>query len=374
MDKESMTERAKAAHLYIHIPFCAGRCPYCDFYAVEGRQELMPRYVDSLLKELDGSAALLGEVATVYFGGGTPTVMETGLLLSLLKTVAELVSGGGEITVEANPSSVTKEMAACLEGAGVNRVSLGAQSFNERLRTNLGRSGNAAHTHRAMAALRDAGFDNISVDMLFGIPGQEPGDLKYDIETVLDLGPEHISYYELSVKGNHPYRDRWEEGLVRARKLNARFFEMVADRLETAGYRWYETSNFARPGKECRHNIAYWNHKNYVGVGAGAWSTTGNRRWQNAEDMKAYIDACGKWRGIRRTENLTAAQVNEETLMLGLRLDTGVYRKLVAPSINLSQEELLARNGLLMNAGGKIFLTRAGRFVANDVCARLLQR
>jgi len=290
---------------------------------------------------------------------------------------------------------VTPALAASLGAAGANRVSLGVQSFNRRLRRNLGRAGPVEAITGAVEALRAAGFDNIGLDLMFSIPGQTAADLDRDLERTLELKPEHISCYELTVRDGSDFKRRWSRELEAVAAQGRGFYEKVVDRLEDAGYRWYETSNFALPGKECRHNLAYWDGADYIGLGAGAWSTVGLGRWKNLEDINAYIAASGTVRsragGFKRAraraggfkqarfkqardhERLSGENRLREKLLLGLRRDVGVERGQVAAAIDSEQENLLLRNGFLVNDGGRICLTRRGRFMANEVSARLLR-
>lgn len=397
---------AGVSHLYIHIPFCRSRCGYCDFYSETAAEGLMEPYVDALLSELEESAGLTGELETVYLGGGTPTLLGAGLVQRLLEGVRERarVAAGAEVTVEANPGTVTPELAAGLLAAGVNRVSLGVQSFEPGLRANLGRAGEADAVARAVAALRSAGLGNVGLDMIFGIPGQSAVALARDLEAVLSLAPEHISYYELTVKEGTAFARRWADELEKMETSgrSAEFYEQVAGTLEAAGYRWYETSNYARPGFECRHNLAYWQGADYLGLGAGAWSTVGMSRWRNAEGLSAYIAAAGPGAAaeapgaagpgaaagtldaakpgqatagrasVRAGEILSRAQKTRERLLLGLRREAGVSLPEVAGAVDPEQLKYLQQCGFLQSDGDRISLTRAGRFVANEVCARLL--
>jgi len=372
-------------HLYVHFPFCASRCGYCDFYSQAGGLELAPAYVEALRAELGEAVKVHGDdhraggmepaLDTVYLGGGTPTLLGAGLLEAVLEAVRGLCRPEAEVSVEANPATVTPELAERLLAAGVNRVSLGAQSFNPELRRNLGRAGPVAAIGRAFAALRAGGCGNIGLDLMFSIPRQTAAALDRDLERALALEPEHLSCYELTVKAGSDFQRRWQGELETVARLGSDFYQIVVDRLTGAGYRWYETSNFALTGRECRHNLGYWRGEDFIGLGAGAWSSVGSRRWRNAEDTEAYIAAVasGDWAGGRRYEQLDGRQRLCERLLLGLRCDHGVERAAVAGAIDDEQENILLRNGFLLNEGDRICLTRRGRFVANEVCARLLR-
>jgi oxygen-independent coproporphyrinogen-3 oxidase len=361
------------SHLYIHIPFCERRCSYCDFYSQAGVLGRSSDYIDALLKEADSFGDRLSGIETVYLGGGTPTLLDGALLARLLAGLDDRLKDGAEITIEANPSTIYASKAERLLDCGVNRVSLGIQSCDERLLENLGRKGRSRVAEEAVRELRAAGFENISLDMIFGIPTQTYDQLNRDLESVLMLAPKHISYYELSAKDGSEYRRKWARELEIMRKNGADFYELVVNTLELAGFVWYETSSFALPGRECRHNLAYWDGSDFVGLGAGAWSTMGLKRWRNAEDLDLYIEGAPGPAGSRLMEELSVSEKKSELLFLGLRRDSGAPRSPVAEVINREAEKSLLENGFLINEGGKIKLTRPGRMVANDVCARLLQ-
>ncbi|MHB0866089.1 MAG: radical SAM family heme chaperone HemW [Thermoleophilia bacterium] len=363
----------RVVHLYIHLPFCARRCGYCDFYSETSRLDLAPRYVGALLAELDEVADRLGGLRTVYLGGGTPTLLDAGLLEQLLTALAAWLDPGAEVTIEANPVTMNADMARRLRAAGVNRVSLGAQSFDPRLRRHLERAGEADAVAVAVDRLREAGFDNLGLDLIFGIPGQELSDLERDIEAALALASQHISYYELSTKDGSPYQRRWGAQLEAMAGRGRLFYETVVEALEAAGYRWYETSNFARPGRECRHNLALWQGEDYLGLGAGAWSTVGRQRWQNPDDLDIYLQPGDVRTRARRVEQLSERDKLLEKLALGLRTDRGVTWAQVEPVVDLSEQKLLLLNGFISDEDGRILLTRAGRFVANEVSARLFR-
>lgn len=338
----------------------------------------MSEYVEALLAELEAFGAGIGKLETVYLGGGTPTLLGGELIGQLLAGVRESagLTDDAEITVEANPVTIDASLAGQLLAAGVNRVSLGVQSFSSRLRRKLERAGGVKAVESAVPILRAAGLQNLGLDMIFGIPGQDMDDLGRDIKAVLALEPEHISWYELTVKEGSPYQERWAAELEAKESAGAgaAFYESVAGALETAGYRWYETSNYARSGYECRHNLAYWEVADYLGLGAGAWSTVGERRWRNVEDTGAYLKSAEHkaWDTMRTVEILSREDKVRERLMLGLRLDRGVSATMVEPAIDPEQQKILQRSGFLSTEGDRISLTRAGRFVANEVCARLL--
>jgi len=340
----------------------------------------MAAYVDAVMGELGaaGTAGNAGPFGTVYLGGGTPTLLGVELLERLLAGIREAagLAEGAEVTAEANPVTIDEALATGLAGAGVNRVSLGAQSFVSRLRRNLERAGGAEDAASAVRLLRGAGLENLGLDMIFGIPDQSPDDLQRDIEEVLALEPRHISWYELTVKEGSQYHARWAADLAAAsaQGTDDTYYHRIAGALEAAGYHWYETSNYAMPGFECRHNLAYWEGADYLGLGAGGWSTVGTKRWRNVESVDDYIQASlsGALDLARSTEIISPEDKIRERLMLGLRTDSGLSAELVTAAIDPEQAKNLQRDGFLTTEGGRISLTRAGRFVANEVCARLL--
>lgn len=361
------------SHLYIHIPFCAVRCAYCDFYSTAEGTGKAAAYVETLLAELESLDLGHESIDTVYLGGGTPTFIGAALLERIMTALAGSLRLGAEVTIEANPSTVTHELAERLGRIGINRVSLGVQSFDPRLRRNLGRTGETAAIFRAMEFLRGSGFENVGIDLIFTIPGQRAGDLESDIRQALSLKPDHISWYELSVEDGSTYAHKWARKLEHAREYGPEFYRTVTGALEEAGYRWYETSNFAIPGMECRHNLSYWRGEDYLGVGAGAWSTRGFERWRNVEDVDIYINGKAGQTGSRLREHLGEKEKTTEKLALGLRMDSGLKRDEVAGRLDPDEERLLKERGYLVSEGGRIYLTRAGRFVANDICVRLLR-
>lgn len=363
----------KPSHLYIHIPFCAVRCAYCDFYSTANVIGRAAAYVETLVAEFQCLDPGPGSLDTVYLGGGTPTLIGTALLEKIMTALTGSLRSGAEVTIEANPSTVTHDLADRLRRFGVNRVSLGVQSFDPRLRQNLGRAGETGVIFRAMEFLREAGFENVGIDLIFAIPGQAAVDLESDISQALSLKPEHISWYELSVEDGSGYARKWGRELELARENGPEFYRSVSAALEAAGYRWYETSNYAIPGKECRHNLSYWRGEDYLGIGAGAWSTVGLERWRNVEDIDLYIRGKGRQAGSRLLEHLGEKEKNTEKLALGLRMDSGLMRDEVGDLIDPGEERLLRERGYLVSEDGRICLTRAGRFVANEICVRLLR-
>jgi putative oxygen-independent coproporphyrinogen III oxidase len=364
-------------HLYVHLPFCSSRCGYCDFVTVVGRHGEHRRYVDAVLRELELERAVLASsVETVYLGGGTPTFTGQAALAQLL----EGLPASDELTVEANPETVTSRLAGALRAAGVDRVSLGAQSFSSRLLGVLGRVASPDDVRRAFYALRDAGFDNISLDLIYGIPGQEPADLRRDLAEALALGPEHVSAYELEAKRGTRFTRAHGAELAQQAAAMEGYFETVVETLTGAGYRWYETANFCvapqhAGGRDLRaqHNLGYWLGHDYLGLGVGAVGTVAGRRLRNTPSLGRYLDALAHGeRPPREVEELPRAVLDAERVMLGLRLDEALPVADLLPAIDDAELERLEQAGLLSSSGGAIALTRRGRFLGGGVTARLL--
>jgi putative oxygen-independent coproporphyrinogen III oxidase len=369
-------------HLYVHLPFCAHRCGYCDFVTAVGREGEHDRYVDALLMELELERSVLPPepLETIFLGGGTPTFTRPGALARLLASlpVAE------EVTVEANPETITPELATLLRGGGVTRVSLGAQSFTPRLLEVLERSAQPDDVRRAFYAFRDASFDNISLDLIYGIPGQSPADLERDLDEALALEPDHLSCYELEAKPGTRFTHTFGDELARQADAIEGYFEQVVDRLTSAGYRWYETANFCRPGApvsapdfRSRHNLAYWHGRDYLGVGMGAVSTIGAERRRNTPGLARYVGALAAGRTPpREIEALDGEVRRRERVMLGLRLDEPLALAGLEASLDTVALAKLERLGLAARAGADeettLALTRRGRFLGGGVTAELL--
>jgi oxygen-independent coproporphyrinogen-3 oxidase len=372
-----------ARHLYLHLPFCAHRCGYCDFVTVVGRRGQHGAYVDALLAELELARAageLAARVETVFLGGGTPTFTEPRELERLLAALPR----AAEVTVEANPETVTPALAELLLAGGVNRVSLGAQSFRPHLLSVLERRASPDDVRRAVHTLRDAGCDNTSLDLVYGIPGQSAADLDADLADALTLEPEHLSCYELEAKPGTRFTHAHGSELELQAEAMEGYFETVVDTLTHAGYRWYETANFCltpeRDGGQdlrARHNLAYWLGRDYLGVGVGAVSTLAGVRRRNLPSLGRYSAALRS--GVappRELEPLDDETRARERLLLGLRLDEPVGLDAVADALDRDAAIRLAALGLVELApngdGRTLTLTRRGRFLGGGVTAELV--
>jgi oxygen-independent coproporphyrinogen III oxidase len=370
-----------ARHLYVHLPFCAHRCGYCDFVTVVGRESQHGAYVDALLAELRVERGVLaGRLKTTFLGGGTPTFTARRHLARLLAGLPH----ADELTVEANPETTTPELARLLRDGGVNRVSLGAQSFQPHLLSVLERRASPDVVRQAVHTLRDAGFDNISLDLIYGIPGQSAADLNRDLAQAVALEPEHLSCYELEAKPGTRFTHAHGAELERQAEAMEGYFELVVDALTRAGYRWYETANFCLVDERARgcdlrsrHNLAYWQGCDYLGLGVGAVSTIDGVRRRNLPALGRYLAALGAGTAPpREIEALDEPTRTRERLMLGLRLDEPLLLDEVAGAIDKDAAARLTRHGLVDvvadNGRSTVTLTRRGRFLGGGVTAELM--
>ncbi len=365
-------------HLYVHLPFCAHRCGYCDFVTAVGRRDQHGAYVDALLSELAlEGGALAPRVETVFLGGGTPTFTEPGALERLLAALPD----ADEVTVEANPETVTPELARLLSRNRVNRVSIGAQSFQAPLLSVLERHAQPEDVRRSVHVLRAAGFENISLDLIYGIPGQRPADLEADLAEALELAPEHLSCYELEAKPGTRFTHAHGAELERQADSMETYFERVVETVTAAGYRWYETANFCRlkEGRDlrARHNLGYWLGRDYLGLGVGAVSTIDGLRRRNTPRLAAYVGALAeRRRPERELEPLDDGVRRAERLLLGLRLDEPLRLEGLDGALDrdalarLEQLGLAERTGV--NGDETLVLTERGRFLGGGVTADLL--
>ena len=362
-------------HLYVHLPFCAHRCGYCDFVTVTRRDgSEHAGYVDALLTELALEGEHLAvEPDTIFLGGGTPTFTEPAALARLLAGLP----AAREVTVEANPETITPALAELLREHGVNRVSLGAQTFQPHLLETLERRATPETVRAAVPILRSAGFDNVSLDLIYGIPGQTPPDLERDLAEALALAPEHLSAYELEAKPGTRFTHAHGAELARQAEAMEGYFETVVATLTGAGYRWYETANFCRVDGDrdlrAHHNLGYWRGRDYLGIGIGAVSTVAGTRWRNAPSLPRYLAALGRGeRPERELEPIDGPTRAEELVMLGLRLDEPLATAGLEEAFDRVALARLERGGLVRTGPGEVALTDRGRFLGGGVTAELL--
>jgi oxygen-independent coproporphyrinogen-3 oxidase len=374
-------------HIYVHIPFCARICPYCAFYKDLLDRSQTRRFCEALLRELkqyqraaissppEHPGALLRILpSTIYFGGGTPTALNIAQLELLLRGFQETLdlSQLVEWTIEANPGSVSARKAALLKTFGVNRISLGVQSWEEELLKLLGREHNATQAEESFHILRDAGFTNLNIDLMFGLPGQTTEQWRTTLEKTIALEPEHVSTYCLTYEEDTEFFLRHARGEYRQDPdADAEFFEMTMAVLEDAGYGHYEISNYARPGFESFHNRAYWLGKDYLGIGPSAVSTVEMQRCQNVCDYRAYIDRLLSGRSPHEsTENLTDEMKRTERIALSLRTRDGVSDADLK-DFGVETDELLAL-GLLQRSNEHFVLTPKGKALTDSITEAFL--
>jgi oxygen-independent coproporphyrinogen III oxidase len=359
--------------LYLHIPFCRTKCSYCDFNTYAGIEPLIPRYVDALCAEMRRYPAGL-PVPTVNFGGGTPSLLspdQLGVVIDVSRTWFD-VAADAEISIEANPGGLDGAYFAGIHAAGVNRLSFGVQSLDAGELTLLTRRHSASEARQAVAAARHAGFDNISLDFMYGLPGQTLELWAETLDGALDLRPEHLSLYGLTVYDHLPLGKQVRSGALPAQDddLMADMYELACDCLARAGYEQYEISNWALdPRFRCRHNLIYWRNSGWIGLGAGAHSSFGGSRYVNELKPAVYANSVlGGSSAIAETEPISADLARAETAMLGLRLNEGM---------TLEDDELVRladpfAAGLLTLEGSHACLTPKGRLLSNEVFWRLL--
>jgi oxygen-independent coproporphyrinogen-3 oxidase len=359
-------------HIYVHIPFCARICPYCAFYKERADPSQTQRFCDALLGELEQRRAGWPMAAeTIFIGGGTPTALTTaqlGYLLGGFRDRLDL-SALREWTVEANPGSVSPRKAELLRSLGVNRISLGVQSWDDDLLRLLGREHNAAQAEASFQILRDAGFANLNIDLMFGLPGQTLAQWETTLEKTIALGPEHISTYCLTYEEDTEFFARQLRGEFREDPdSDARFLETAMQLLEGAGFEHYEISNYARDGYASSHNCGYWAGEDYLGIGPSAFSTVGLERQQNVADYRRYSDlVLAGSSPVISTEALTVEMKRGERIALSLRTVRGI------PSVELDpwpdERREFEELGLLKEADGSLILTRQGKLLADSVAA-----
>ena len=360
-------------HIYVHIPFCARLCPYCAFYKDLLDRSQTGRFCEAILRDLDQQCAnFVLTPETIYFGGGTPTALTTSQLEFLLGGFHQRfdISSLAEWTIEANPGSVSARKAELLHKLGVTRVSLGIQSWDDELLKLLGREHNSELAEQSFHILRAAGFPNINVDLMFGLPGQTIDQWKFTLEKTIALRPDHISTYCLTYEEDTEFFLRHARGEFRQdTDADAAFFEMTMCVLEDAGYEHYEISNYARSGFASVHNRAYWRGKDYLGIGPSAFSTVGMQRWQNVCDYRGYADRVLSGQSPRGlSENLTNEMKRSERIALSLRMREGI----AASELKHRETEEFISLGLLRKSNGNFSLTRKGKSLADSVAEAFL--
>ncbi|HYE15215.1 MAG TPA: radical SAM family heme chaperone HemW [Pyrinomonadaceae bacterium] len=371
------------AGIYLHVPFCRARCSYCDFATGAYDGELAERYVRALAREVRsfGREGATDEVGTVYFGGGTPSLLTPAQVGAVLDAVASRfrVREGAEVTMEMNPGTMTAEALREFRRLGVNRASFGAQTFDDEELRRLGRTHTAEDVRRTLSMLRDAGFDNVSLDLIAGLPRQTLADWRRNLEEALRLRPEHLSLYLLEVHEGTPLAEQIRQGRYDApdADLAAEMYREMVERTARAGYEQYEISNFCLPGRESRHNLKYWTGAPYYGFGCSAHSFDGRAsRWSNERDARRYVTMIEDGGGaVVTSDHLGEREAGAEALFLGLRLlRRGVnlreHRERFRQDVLEEHAEDLRRfgeAGLVELEGDTLRLTQAGALLSNEV-------
>ncbi len=371
--------------LYVHIPFCVKKCLYCGFYSTQYAPALSDAYLSAL--ELEAASyqdTFAGrEFDTVYLGGGTPTTLTSAQferLCTILRNHFSL-SASAEITAEANPNTVDAPALDCMRANGVNRLSMGVQSFSDDVLRTLGRPHTAEQARDAAGLARKAGFTNIGLDLIYGVPGQTFEQVTQSLRKAMELEPQHLSAYGLSLDEGSFFAREAEAGRLRLPDddVTARMYERIVSTLTGAGYGHYEISNFSRPGHECRHNLNYWERGEYLGLGPAAWSFISGKRYGNVSPVSEY---CGRLRRgsspLGAAEDIGPSQAAAEKVLLGLRTDRGVdlglfegehvSHALVGVAKNMG---VLRDRGLIILRDGRVRLTERGKLLADEVIERL---
>ncbi|HEU5367997.1 MAG TPA: radical SAM family heme chaperone HemW [Ktedonobacterales bacterium] len=383
--------------LYVHVPFCHAKCHYCDFNSYAGQLRWREPYVQALLREITWAGDLASRSGaagrpigqpwpcrTIFFGGGTPSLLTAEQVLQIVEAARQafIVQAGAEITLEANPGTLEQEHLMALRAGGVNRLSMGAQSFDAGLLRWMGRIHGPEEIERAFYLARSAGFENINLDFMFGLPDQRMEQWETTLERALALAPDHLSLYALIVEEGTPLQ-RWvEQGRVRPADddLTAEMYLLAQRRLAEAGYVQYEISNWAKPGKACQHNLTYWHNRPYLGVGAGAHSSFAGRRFSTALKVRDYIERVqSSGNALVESEEIGQDLEMTETAMLALRLNEGLSLALFEQRYGKPFEQVFGERlapieaaGLLERSDGMIRLSEQGRLLGNEVFIRLL--
>ena len=374
--------------VYLHVPFCAHVCPYCDFNTYRGMEALIPRYVDALCRDLERSACEVGDraVGSVFLGGGTPSLLDGPQVERLMGTIQSgyRLLPDAEVTLEANPNTADRDRFEAYRGAGVNRLSIGVQTTDRRGLRVLGRRHEASDAAAAFEAARDAGFEHVSADLIFGWPGQNTDTWRRDLSTAAGWPVDHLSLYSLIVEPGTPMADAVERGVLLPIDDDdpATIYEVAMDEMGRRGFGHYEVANWARgEAARSRHNRVYWRNGEFLGLGAGAHGTVGGVRTMRHLLPRTYIEAVETGASpVSNTERIDERTARAETMMLGLRLlDEGVSRSGFEARHGDSLDAVygptlteLVTIGLLSDEGERVTLTPRGLMLANDVCARFL--
>lgn len=372
------------AGIYIHIPFCKQRCNYCAFYS-STLYNIKEEYADAVCKELQTRRDYVKgeEIKTIYFGGGTPSTLPMELLKKICDTIyaGYTVCDNAEVTIECNPDDLTEEFLAKLRSLPFNRISMGVQSFDDAQLKRLGRRHNADKARQAVRNARAAGYDNISIDLMFALPGSTPTEWEHTIDEALSLQPEHISAYNLMYEDDTPLHRALQRGDFEelSEEENVEQFQMLISKMKEAGYRHYEISNFAKPGCESRHNSSYWNDTAYIGCGAAAHSYDGNSREWNIADIKEYIKGMASGARNYEIEHLTEEERYNDTILTRLRTADGIPLKWMGEKFSKRLNRYMLASarkhiecGNLKKNDVTLSLTEKGIFISDAVIRDLI--
>ena len=373
--------QAKPSSAYVHIPFCTQICYYCDFSKVFIKNQPVDAYLEHLIQETRSYE--IGKLRTLYIGGGTPTALSAQQLAYLLTELSKVMdlSEVEEFTIEANPGDLDPDKIAVLKDSQVNRVSLGVQTFDNKMLKKIGRSHQEQDIYDNIRHLKQAGFDNISIDLIYALPGQTMEQVKENVAKAIDLDIPHMSLYSLILENHTVFMNRMRRGKLPLPKeeLEAEMFEYIIEELEKAGFEHYEISNFSKPGFESRHNLVYWDNAEYYGLGAGASGYVDGIRYKNHGPIRHYLEAVEAGKARITEEHLTLEEKMEEELFLGLRKKTGVSKARFEEKFGVSFDQRygqvvasLTEQGLLVPDDKQVRMTKRGLFLGDTVAEKFI--
>ena len=373
--------QAKPSSAYVHIPFCTQICYYCDFSKVFIKNQPVDAYLEHLIQETRSYE--IGKLRTLYIGGGTPTALSAQQLAYLLTELPKVMdlSEVEEFTIEANPGDLDPDKIAVLKESQVNRVSLGVQTFDNKMLKKIGRSHQEQDIYDNIRHLKQAGFDNISIDLIYALPGQTMDQVKENVAKAIGLDISHMSLYSLILENHTVFMNRMRRGKLPLSKeeLEAEMFEYIIEELEKAGFEHYEISNFSKPGFESRHNLVYWDNAEYYGLGAGASGYVDGIRYKNHGPIRHYLEAVEAGKARITEEHLTLEEKMEEELFLGLRKKTGVSKARFEEKFGISFDQRygqvvasLTEQGLLVPDDKQVRMTKRGLFLGDTVAEKFI--
>ena len=373
--------QAKPSSAYVHIPFCTQICYYCDFSKVFIKNQPVDAYLEHLIQETRSYE--IGKLRTLYIGGGTPTALSAQQLAYLLTELPKVMdlSEVEEFTIEANPGDLDPDKIAVLKDSQVNRVSLGVQTFDNKMLKKIGRSHQEQDIYDNIRHLKQAGFNNISIDLIYALPGQTMDQVKENVAKAIDLDIPHMSLYSLILENHTVFMNRMRRGKLPLPKeeLEAEMFEYIIEELEKAGFEHYEISNFSKPGFESRHNLVYWDNAEYYGLGAGASGYVNGIRYKNNGPIRHYLEAVEAGKARITEEHLTLEEKMEEELFLGLRKKTGVSKARFEEKFGVSFDQRygqvvasLTEQGLLVPDDKQVRMTKRGLFLGDTVAEKFI--